>query len=114
MNDIILRKRSPLVEQELIRAVNTDDDFRLPNVHRIMPHKIYEQIAFQGKSRVDIYRCKRILMKEDKIRHGDRVFLRQSDVPIGEMLTKNVNSHDVVWGGSNESDWYYYPIKGLV
>lgn len=114
-----LRQREYFAEDEqqrMLRATATDDNYRLPNVHRIIPSYRMKNIPYRGESEVWIYRGTGENDPSKFIRAGDWVALskkyaQQHVRPGGRLLKKKVKSWDIVWAGTDENEWFYAPLN---
>jgi hypothetical protein len=117
---MILRRRRYLVEDEqqrMLRASVTDDNNRLPNVHRIIPANRMKGIPYRGESEMWIYRGTGPGDPNKTIRAGDWVALKKSYAQQmvksgGRLLKKRVKAWDIVWAGTDENEWFYVPMRG--
>ena len=103
-------------EQRALRARNIDDERRLPNVHKIIPNSIMKNIPYKGGAKITIYRAISGNDPNRIIRPGDWVSLKKSTVKKvnrGKILQRVVNAYDVVWAGTDETEWFYSPIRGM-
>jgi len=103
-------------QQRMLRASATDDDHRLPNVHRIIPADRMKNIPYQGQGEVTIYRGIAPGDPNRVIRPGDWVALSKSYAkkhmkPGGRVLERKVPSIDVTWAGTDENEWFYTPLR---
>lgn len=113
----IMGIRNLLIEDEqqrMLRASAVDDDYRLPNVHRVIPHDRMVKIPYKGQSEITIYRG---VGKDDPariIRPGDWVSLSKSYAKShggGKVLERKVLAMDVSWAGTDENEWFYSPLR---
>lgn len=103
-------------QQRQLRAGVTDDNMRLPNVHRVIPAYRMKNVPYRGQAKVTIYRG---IAKSDTnriIRPGDWVALKKGAVkrlPGRKILQREVNAYDIVWAGTDETEWFYSPMRGM-
>jgi hypothetical protein len=112
----VIRMRKVLIEDEqqrLLRAGATNDDYRLPNVHRVIPAERMKNVPYNGQSEVMIFRG---VSKDDPskiIRPGDWVSLSKTYAKRhgGKVLSRKVPAIDVTWAGTDENEWFYAPLR---
>jgi len=97
----MLRKRGYLAEN--IKAANVDDNYRLPNVHKIMPYKKYQMVPYKGQGSVKVY-------AEGQVKAGSMVRLSKG-CGCGNVVEREVQAIDLIWDG--QENWVYSPIRGM-
>jgi RNA:NAD 2'-phosphotransferase (TPT1/KptA family)/8-oxo-dGTP pyrophosphatase MutT (NUDIX family) len=96
-----------------------EDDWRLPNMLEILPdhylntllRKVFTQAKQDPESPVTIYRSVPPDV-QDGIRPGDWVALEKQYVEglgRGKTLSQTVPAQDVVWSGTDQSEYFYAP-----
>jgi hypothetical protein len=90
---------------------NTEDEYRLPNLHTIVPPDQLHVVVKAGHPNVTIYRAVPIGVTD--IRPGDWVALSRSYAAVherGHIISKRVPAIDVAWAGTDINEYYYVPM----
>jgi len=92
---------------------NTEDDYRLPNLSRIVPPEHLHPVVKLALPNVTIYRA--VPEGITEIRPGDWVALDRHYAGThsrgGAVLSKRVPADDVAWAGTDKNEYYYVPRK---
>lgn len=103
--------RPPDDSQRALIVQNTEDEYRLPNLHSIVPPDQLHGIVKLGLPRVTIYRG--VPSGVTDIRPGDWVALSRSYAAAhtrgGSVISKRVQADDVAWAGTDINEYYYVP-----
>jgi hypothetical protein len=101
-------------EEHRTNIVNcTEDEWRLPNLHEIVPPDQLHPMVKLGLKNITIYRA--VPEGVTDIRPGDWVALSKSYAArhvregSGHVLTKRVPAIDVAWAGTDMNEYYYAP-----
>ena len=90
---------------------NVDDDYRLPNLAKIVPPDQMHQVVALRMPHVTIYRA--VPPGVTEIRPGDWVGLDRTYAANhdrgGQIIRKRVPANDVVWAGTDKNEYYYVP-----
>jgi hypothetical protein len=104
--------RPPDDSQRSLIVQNTEDEYRLPNLHSIVPSDQLHSIVKLGLSKVTIYRG--VPTGVTDIRPGDWVALSRSYAARhdrgGVVISKRVPAADVAWAGTDINEYYYVPL----
>jgi hypothetical protein len=88
-----------------------DAEYRLPNVHTIVPAEHMRQVPYRpGQPTITIYRSVPAGVAE--IRPGDWVALTRAYAQShgrGTLLSKVVPVAHVAWAGTDMNEWFYAP-----
>jgi hypothetical protein len=88
----------------------TEDEWRLPNLHDIMPPDQLHPVVKHNFPNVTIYRA--VPEGVTAIRPGDWVALSKSYAAAherGHIISKRVPAMDVAWAGTDMNEYYYVP-----
>ncbi len=105
------REHAGLLER-INRLCVVDNDYRLDQVHKVLPPENFRKMGYAGQGRVvSIYRG---LPQGQDIRPGDWVALSpsyaQSHSKGGQTKALvNVRADDIFWSGTDEKEFFYLP-----
>lgn len=100
-------------DEERANIVRTvDNEWRLPNLHNILPPEHLHDIVKAGFPFVTIYRA--VPEGVTDIRPGDWVALTSGYAATHgrhHVIAKRVKAEDVVWAGTDKNEYFYIPLS---